>query len=110
MGELIYLNHTRPDIAFMVGLLNQFMHDPKETHLHAAHRVFAYLKGAAGQELLFKRGGGTSIKVYMNADYGGSVTCQRSTSGYCTFLGGTLIPWRSKKQDVVARPSAEAEY
>ena len=73
VGKLIYLNHTRHDIAFVVGLLSQFMHNPKETHLHAAHRVLAYLKGIAGLRLLFKRGGGTSIAIYMDADYGGSV-------------------------------------
>lgn len=35
---------------------------------------------------------------------------QRSTSGYCTFLGGNLVTWRSKKQSVVAWSSADAEF
>lgn len=34
----------------------------------------------------------------------------RSTSGYCTFLGGNLVTWKSKKQNIVARSSAEAEF
>ena len=54
MGKLIYLNHTRRDI--------KFMHNPKDTHLHAARRVLAYLKGTISQGLLFKRGGGTSLR------------------------------------------------
>lgn len=30
--------------------------------------------------------------------------------GYCIMLGGILVVWKSKKQDVVARFSAEAQY
>ena len=44
------------------------------------------------------------------ADYAILVVDRRSTSGYCTFLGGSLITWRSKKQKVVARSSVEAEF
>lgn len=46
----------------------------------------------------------------MHTDHAGSVVNRRSTSGYCTFLGGNLVTWRSKKQNVVARSSAEAEF
>ena len=31
-------------------------------------------------------------------------------SGFCAFIGGNLVTWRSKKQSIVARSSAEAEY
>jgi len=50
------------------------------------------------------------MKVYTNADYVGLIVDRRSTTGYCIFLGGNLVTWRSKKQNVVARSSAEAEF
>ena len=48
IGRLLYLNYTRPDIAFAVNSLNQFMSDPQESHQGAADRILAYLKGSIG--------------------------------------------------------------
>ncbi|XP_073104417.1 uncharacterized protein [Elaeis guineensis] len=50
------------------------------------------------------------VEGFTNADWAGSLDDRRSTSGYCTYVGGNLVTWRSKKQSVVARSSAEAEY
>ncbi|EXB36428.1 hypothetical protein L484_009995 [Morus notabilis] len=110
VGRLIYLTHTRLDIAYSVSVISQFMHDPREPHLQAAHRILHYLKGNLGKGILFKKNSTLTLEAYTDADYAGSIVDRRSTTGYCTFLGGNLITWRSKKQNVVARSSAEAEF
>ena len=60
--------------------------------------------------MLFEKHGHLQIEVYTNVDWTGSMIDRRSTFGYCTFIGGNLVTWRSKKQNVVARSSAKAEF
>ena len=47
---------------------------------------------------------------YYNVDWVSDPIDRRSTTGYCNFVGVYLVTWRCKKQNVVARSSAEAEY
>jgi hypothetical protein len=110
VGKLIYLSHTRPDIAYSVGVISQFMHSPKEEHMNAIWRVMRYLKGTPGKGISFGKHGHMEIEGFTDADWAGSNVDRRSTTGYFTFLGGNLVTWRSKKQNVVALSSAEAEF
>ena len=110
VGKLIYLAHTRPDIAFAVSLVSQHMHNPSKNHLEAVYRILHYLKGSPGKGVLFKKDDGRQIEVFTDADYAGCSDDRRSTSAYCTFVWGNLVTWRSKKQAVVSRSSAEAEF
>ncbi|KAL0451457.1 UNVERIFIED_CONTAM: Retrovirus-related Pol polyprotein from transposon RE2 [Sesamum latifolium] len=78
--------------------------------MNAVTRILRYLKSSPGKGIMFTKGNNLNISGYTDADWAGSVEDRRSTSGYFTFVGGNLVTWRSKKQEVVARSSVEAEY
>jgi hypothetical protein len=110
IGKLLYLTNTRPDIAYATQQLSQFLHKPTTTHFHAACRVVRYLKFSPGRGLLLPRNSDFQILGFSDADWAGCLDTRRSTSGYCFFLGSSLVSWKAKKQVTVSRSSSEAEY
>jgi hypothetical protein len=110
VGKLLYLNTTRPDISFATQQLSQFIHAPTVTHFNAACRVLRYLKNNPGQGILFSRDSELQLTGYSDADWAGCMDTRKSISGYCFFIGKSLISWRAKKQATVSRSSSEAEY
>jgi hypothetical protein len=110
VGRLLYLTTTRPDIAFVTQQLSQFLTSPTIIHYDTACRVIRYLKGTPGRGLFFPRNSPLQILGFADADWANCVDSRRSTSGYCFFLGSSLISWRAKKQNTVSRSSSEAEY
>jgi len=110
VGRLIYLCHTRPDISYAVSVVSRYMHDPRAGHMEVVYRILRYLKGTPGRGLWFRKNGHLDLEGYCDADWASCKDDRRSTSGYCVFVGGNLVIWRSKKQAVVARSTAEAEY
>ncbi|XP_048443896.1 uncharacterized mitochondrial protein AtMg00810-like [Pyrus x bretschneideri] len=110
VGKLIYLTITKPDIAYSVSIASQFMHSPMMEHFNLVKKIIRYLKGSVGRGIIMKKNESTQITGYCDADWAGNYIDHKSTTGYCTFVGGNLVTWKSKKQAVVARSSAEAEY
>jgi Reverse transcriptase (RNA-dependent DNA polymerase)/Integrase core domain/gag-polypeptide of LTR copia-type/GAG-pre-integrase domain len=110
VGKLIYLTITRPDISYAVSYVSQFMYKPMEGHLEIVNQILRYLKSAPGRGILMQKHGHLNIVGYTDADWAGCPYGRKSTTGFCMFVGGNAVTWRSKKQAVVAKSSAEAEY
>ncbi|XP_035550677.1 uncharacterized mitochondrial protein AtMg00810-like [Juglans regia] len=102
VGKLNYITITRPDISYAVSVVSQFLQTPRISHWDAVIHILRYLKRAPGLGLF-------RIEAFSDADWAESPLDRRSTTGYCTFVGGNLVTWKSKKQTVVVRSSAEAE-
>lgn len=110
VGRLIYLTVTRPDLVYSVRTLSQFMHEPRKPHWDATLRILRYIKSNPGQDLLFSSTNCLTFKAFCDLDWGGYCATRISVTGYCIFLGDSLISWKSKKQANVSRSSAEVEY
>ena len=110
VGKLIYLSHTRPDIAYAVGVVSRFMHQPQIQHMAAIMRILRYLKGTSSRGILFRNNDHLDLLAYTGADWPGDRDDRRFTFGYFTLVGGNLVTWKIKKQKVIALSSAEAEF
>lgn len=106
----IYLSHTRPNIAFAVNIVSQFMHIPKQIYLRDVHRIFILPKSLTRESNYVQEKGQTDTRNIYHADYAGSIVDRRLTSEYCTFFGKNLLTLRRKKQNIVARWNAKAEF
>lgn len=100
---------TRPDIAYAVHRLAQYMSNPGRPHWEALKRLVRYLMGTRESWLTY--GSDTSgLAGYTDADWGSSDDTRHSVCGYVYTFDGGAISWSAKKQNVVALSSTEAEY
>jgi len=110
VGALQYVTITRPDIAFAVNRVSQFMHNPTMSHWSAVKRILRYLKGSLQSGIHIRASSDLTLHAYSDSDWAGCPDDRKSTTGYLVFLGPNLISWSSKKQPTVSRSSTEAEY
>jgi hypothetical protein len=110
IGSLLYLTASRPDIIFSVCLCAHFQANPKESHLKGLKRILRYLKHIPNIGLCYPKGANHTLVGFSDSDFAGCPVDRKSTSGACHFLGRSLVSWSSKKQNLVALSTAEAEY
>jgi hypothetical protein len=114
--------YTKPDIAFALGRLSQYMAKSAKHHSIVLKNLMRYLRSTIKQKLRFGPGGAHTdiakqyelpidiVKVYTDADWASNRYDRKSISGgVATFYGGP-ISWASKKQNSVATSGAESEY
>ncbi|GKV01836.1 hypothetical protein SLEP1_g14354 [Rubroshorea leprosula] len=110
VGSLVYLTITRLNIAYAVHIVSQFMATPRSTHYAIVLHIIHYVKGTLFLELHFSTHSSLVLCANSDADWAGDPIDRKSTTGYCLFLGDSLISWCSKKETFVSRSSTEAEY
>ncbi|GJV03140.1 ribonuclease H-like domain-containing protein [Tanacetum coccineum] len=82
MGKLMYLTNIRPHISYVVHCLG--IHIVKNSSM--------------------------SLKAFSDADWAKCVVTRKSVTGYCVFLNGYLVSWKSKKHNTLSKSSTEADY
>jgi hypothetical protein len=93
-----------------VCMCARFQANPKECHLMAVKTIFSYLVHTPNLGLWYPNGSTFDLLSYSNSDYAGCKVDQKSTIRTCKFLCRSLVSWSSKKQNLVALSTTEAEY
>jgi hypothetical protein len=102
----------RPDLAYPISYLSQFLAPPSKSHLMASKRLLWYIKGTKDFKLSFPCSDPSEISLegYSNSDYGNCLATQQSIAGNIVRLNNSTICWHSKKQKFVATSTCEAQY
>ncbi|CAJ2653575.1 unnamed protein product [Trifolium pratense] len=111
VGSLMYAQVcTRPDLAFIVGVLGRYLSNPGMQHWIVVKLVMRYLKRTRDFVLTFRKSDNLEIIGYSDSDYAGCPDSKRSTSGYIFLLAGGAVSWKSAKQSLVAPSTMAAEF
>jgi len=107
---------TRPDISYAVAALCWYNSSPFTSHMTAAKRVFQYLKATADFQLHFNGNGNGNgnygVVGFTDSDWASVSTNCKSQGGHVFLMchDGGAISWQSRKQDLIALSTLEAEY
>lgn len=110
VGALMYLMiGTRPDLAYSVSVLSRTLDSPSAQDVMKLKRVLRYVKGTVNMGIVFSANRDSYLKCYSDADFGGCKKTGRSTSGVVVTFAGGAVSWLSKRQQLTATSTTEAE-
>ncbi|XP_053697111.1 uncharacterized protein LOC128744279 [Sabethes cyaneus] len=102
---------ARPDISYSVGYLGRYQQNPGDLHWQSLKRIVRYLKGTKELKLQYtKKDGPTTLVGFADADWVSDAVDRKSVSGFVFQVFGCTVSWASRKQQMVALSSSEAEY
>jgi hypothetical protein len=92
IGSIMYAQVcTRPDLAFVTGMLGRYQSNPGLDHWKASKKALRYLQGTKNLMLTYKKSDNLEVVGYSDADFAGCVDSKKSTSGYIFTLAGGAI-------------------
>ena len=110
IGSIMYAAiHTRPDIAFAVGRLSQYLSDPAKHHGRALKHL-RYIRSTINKGITYGNSGSQKLIGFSDSDYAADKSDRKSILAYVYMIAGGPISWTSRKQKSVATSTTEAEY
>jgi hypothetical protein len=114
IGKLSYLSlGTRPDLAFAVNYLSQFVGSYNADTIAMLTNLIRYLHGTKSYSLKLSAQDvdeDNMISAYVDASYGGDCSDRKSQTGWILMIGKMPFSWRSVKQEIVTLSTTESEY
>jgi transposase InsO family protein len=109
--SLLYLMlGTRPDIAYAVIKMSQFLANPSQEHLDKAMYIMHYLVGIQDYQIVYYGDKSKGLLAYTDSDWAADPIKRQSTMGFFVTLASSIVCWQSCLQKTVALSSTEAEY
>jgi len=108
MGSMNYLTTTRPNIAYSVSILSQFMAKPHHNHWKSIKRFLQYLKGTVNFGIKYTND--FSVELTGHSNWARTLDDKRSISRYVFSVGSGFVSWNSKKQSIFSLSSKKVDY